>query len=155
MTEPHVGAGLLRVFFSGLGRTRFIPGLISRKFYGATQLPVCAARCRKFTEGINKNRALHPFSASWLEDHQVSTTMWLTKALCLTVLAGAGLAAPSTKGIYDLLQRRMPLHASSFELSLVDSIGNASAGYDQYVVSSTSKGKILVEGTTLSALSSG
>jgi alpha-N-acetylglucosaminidase len=80
--------------------------------------------------------------------------MWFTKALYLALLAGTGLAAQSTKGIYDLLQRRMPFHASSFELSLVDSIGNAS-GHDQYMVSSTSKGKILVQGTTLSALSSG
>jgi alpha-N-acetylglucosaminidase len=81
--------------------------------------------------------------------------MWWTKALCLAVLAGTGFAQ-STQGIYNLLQRQMPSHADSFELSLVDSIGNANAtGYDQYAVSSTSNGKILVEGTTLSALSSG
>ena len=88
----------------------------------------------------------------------IQRTMWLAKALCLALLPGTILAAQSTKGIYDLLQRRMPSHTSSFELSLVDSIGNGNgnaSGYDQYVVSSTSKGKILVQGTTLSALSSG
>jgi alpha-N-acetylglucosaminidase len=79
--------------------------------------------------------------------------MWWTKALLCTVLAGTGLAQ-STQGIYNLLQRRMPSHAHSFELSLVESIGNATA-YDQYEVSSNSEGKILVRGTTLSALSSG
>jgi alpha-N-acetylglucosaminidase len=79
--------------------------------------------------------------------------MWWSKALCLVVLAGSGLAH-STQGIYNLIQRRMPLHADSFELSLVDSISNAT-GHDQYTVSSVSKGKIRVEGTTLSALSSG
>lgn len=79
--------------------------------------------------------------------------MWLTKALSLALLVGSGLAQ-STQGIYDLLQRRMPLHAHSFKFSLVESVGNAT-GYDQYAVSSMSHGRILVEGTTLSALSSG
>ena len=79
--------------------------------------------------------------------------MWWTKALCLAVLAGTSFAH-STQGIYDLVRRRMPLHADSFELSIVDSINNAT-GYDQYAVSSTSDGKILVQGTTPSALSSG
>lgn len=79
--------------------------------------------------------------------------MWLAKALCLAVLAGHSLAQ-STQGVYDLVQRQMPEHANSFQFSLVDSIGN-STGYDQYVVSSTFDGKILVEGTTISALTSG
>ncbi|RFU26740.1 hypothetical protein B7463_g9605, partial [Scytalidium lignicola] len=79
--------------------------------------------------------------------------MWWTKALCLVVLAGTGLTE-STQGIYNLLQRQMPLHANSFELSLVKSVGGVT-GYDQYEISSTHNGKILVEGTTLSALSSG
>ncbi len=60
----------------------------------------------------------------------------------------------STQGIYSLIERRMPLHADSFELLLVDSFVNTT-GYDQYMVSSTSTGKIRVEGTTLSALSFG
>lgn len=80
--------------------------------------------------------------------------MWCTKTLYLAALVGTGLAQ-STQGIYNLLGRLMPLHADSFELSLVDSINNNATGYDQYVVSPTSSGKILVEGTTLSALSSG
>lgn len=80
--------------------------------------------------------------------------MWLTKVLSLAVLVGTGLAQ-STQGIYDLLQRRMPLHAHRFELSLVESVGNSTGGYDHYAVSSTSHGMILVEGRTLSALSSG
>jgi len=62
--------------------------------------------------------------------------------------------AYSTKGVQSLIERRMPFHAGSFELSLVDSFSNAT-GYDQYMVSSTCKGKIRVEGTTISALSSG
>lgn len=79
--------------------------------------------------------------------------LW-SSSFCLLVLAGSGFAK-STQGIYSLLQRRMPLHANSFELSLVDSIGDSTTGHDHYSVSSTSEGKILVEGTTLSALSSG
>lgn len=73
--------------------------------------------------------------------------------MCFAALAGSALAE-STQGIYNLLKRQLPSHASSFELSLVKSIAG-STGYDQYVVSSTPQGKILVEGTTLSALSSG
>ncbi|KAL3421437.1 hypothetical protein PVAG01_07882 [Phlyctema vagabunda] len=60
----------------------------------------------------------------------------------------------TTQGIYSLIQRRMPFHADSFEFLLVNSISNGT-GYDQYMVSSTSNGKIRVEGTTLSALSFG
>jgi alpha-N-acetylglucosaminidase len=80
--------------------------------------------------------------------------MWLAKALCLAVLTGISLAQ-STQGIYSLVQRQMPEHADSFQFSLVDSIGGNSTGYDQYIVSSTSDGKVLVEGTTISALTSG
>lgn len=78
--------------------------------------------------------------------------LW-SKVLSVVALAGFSLAQ-STQGIYDLVQRRMPLHARSFEFSLVECTNNVT-GHDQYTVSSTSKGKILVEGTTLSALSSG
>jgi Zn-dependent protease with chaperone function len=59
-----------------------------------------------------------------------------------------------TQGIYNLLKRRMPLHADSFELSLVDFVRN-NTGNDQYMISSTTDGKIRVEGTTLIAISYG
>ena len=60
----------------------------------------------------------------------------------------------STRGIYKLVQRRMPLHANRFEFSLVDFIQNGS-DYDQYLISSTPNGKVRIEGTTLSAIAYG
>lgn len=57
----------------------------------------------------------------------------------------------ATWGVYNLLKRRMPLHADRFELSLVDFITN-DTGNDQYMISSTPVGKIRVTGTTLSAI---
>ncbi|KUJ18115.1 putative alpha-N-acetylglucosaminidase [Mollisia scopiformis] len=76
---------------------------------------------------------------------------WLWVAFVATVL--------STQGIVDLVARRMPNHVDFFEFQL---IGNktvpaysASKANDEYMVSSTTDGKILVEGNSLSALASG
>jgi alpha-N-acetylglucosaminidase len=65
----------------------------------------------------------------------------------------------SIQGILDLVQRRLPDHVGNFEFRLVES-GNASSPIttkenDQYSVSSTTGGKILVEGNSLIALTSG
>lgn len=63
------------------------------------------------------------------------------------------------QGILDLVQRRLPDHVGSFEFRLV---GNENTSFsvttkenDQYSVSSTPDGKILVEGNSLIGLASG
>ena len=68
-------------------------------------------------------------------------------------------ASQSIQGILDLVQRRLPDHVGNFEFRLV---GNENASFsvttkenDQYSVSSTAGGKILVEGNSLIALTSG
>jgi alpha-N-acetylglucosaminidase len=67
--------------------------------------------------------------------------------------------AQSIQGILDLVQRRLPEHEGNFEFRLVGN-GTASSSIttkqnDQYSVSSTTGGKILVEGNSLIALASG
>lgn len=76
-----------------------------------------------------------------------------------SAISGALLAASttwslSTQGIQNLLHRRLPAHSSDFQLSLVNVKANDTTN-DQYTVSSTKNGKILVEGNSLSALSTG
>jgi alpha-N-acetylglucosaminidase len=63
-------------------------------------------------------------------------------------------AAQSTEGIYNLVQRRLPNHADSFRFTLVNATQTANS-YDQYVVSTAANGTVLVQGSSLSALSSG
>lgn len=74
--------------------------------------------------------------------------------LLVGILAPAALSL-STDGIYNLVKRRLPQHADSFEFSLVNETEKNANVNDTYVVSGTSDGKILVEGNSLSALSSG
>jgi alpha-N-acetylglucosaminidase len=66
----------------------------------------------------------------------------------------AGIAAPSTAGIKALVQRRLPRHAESFEFAIVNATQPGQQN-DSYTVSSTSHDKILIQGNTLSALSTG
>lgn len=63
-------------------------------------------------------------------------------------------ATKSAQGLVDLLQRRLPAHADDFEFQLR---GDYTLGVtnDEYLVSQSSAGKILVEGNSLSALASG
>ena len=67
--------------------------------------------------------------------------------------------AQSTQGIVDLVARRLPSHADAFEFQLKTNesfpVVVATKTNDEYRVSSTSDSKILVEGNSLSALSSG
>jgi alpha-N-acetylglucosaminidase len=66
-------------------------------------------------------------------------------------------ATQSVQGIVNLVERRLPGHASSFQFSLASNSAstNQSKALDEYTVSSHSNGKILVQGTSLSALSIG
>jgi alpha-N-acetylglucosaminidase len=64
----------------------------------------------------------------------------------------AGSVSADAQGIYDLVKRRMPQHADSFQFSLLDSVQNST---DQYVVSTPENGTVLIEGNSLSALSYG
>ncbi|KKK12043.1 hypothetical protein P175DRAFT_0554948 [Aspergillus ochraceoroseus IBT 24754] len=60
----------------------------------------------------------------------------------------------STRGIENLIQRRLPKHAHEFRFSLVNDTRGETVN-DSYVVSPMHDGKILVEGNSLSALSRG
>lgn len=96
--------------------------------------------------------------------------MWCLSVLIWGFFAVSGVighpARPSTtaptKGIYDLVRRRIPQHANSFHFSLTNAtVGNTIPSSatdkpnDQYVISTGLDGKIWIEGNTLSALSSG
>lgn len=81
---------------------------------------------------------------------------WLCFGLITFVLA----SAQSTAGISALVKRRMPNHVDSFAFSVVPemvlpSSNETRAKNDAYKVSSTTDGKILVEGSSLSAIASG
>jgi alpha-N-acetylglucosaminidase len=78
--------------------------------------------------------------------------LWIWAA-CLVF----GVATQSTNGILDLVQRRLPKHVDDFEFRVLanGTENSTKAVNDNYVVSSTSDGKILVEGNSLSGLSSG
>lgn len=60
----------------------------------------------------------------------------------------------STQGIENLIRRRLPEYASKFRFSLVNPTQDWGVN-DSYNVSSTHYGRLLVQGTTLSALSKG
>lgn len=62
--------------------------------------------------------------------------------------------ASTTAGIEGLVNRRLGKHAGSFLFELVNATGTAGV-YDEYTVSSISDSKILVQGSTVSALSTG
>jgi alpha-N-acetylglucosaminidase len=75
-------------------------------------------------------------------------------AAAASFITGAA-AAPSTAGIEALVQRRLPNHVDSFEFSIVNETDPLSWENDEYAVSTTCDGKILVEGSSLSALATG
>ncbi|KAL3471438.1 tim-barrel domain-containing protein [Aspergillus californicus] len=60
----------------------------------------------------------------------------------------------STQGIRNLVHRRLPAHANHFQFSLVNVTANDNTN-DHYTISSAKSGNILVEGNSLSALSTG
>lgn len=77
---------------------------------------------------------------------------WFQSLLWLS--AASSVVAQSTQGIYNLVQRRLPNHADSFQFSLLN-VTQSNSTYDQYTVSTAPNGKVLVQGNTLSALSTG
>jgi hypothetical protein len=77
---------------------------------------------------------------------------WFQSLLWLS--AASSVVAQSTQGIYNLVQRRLPNHADSFQFSLVN-VTQSNSTYDRYTVSTAPNGKVLVQGNTLSALSTG
>lgn len=68
-----------------------------------------------------------------------------------------GVASQSTQGIVDLVQRRLPDHVDDFKFQLLgEAKGNSTNPVnDKYIVSSTTDGKVLIEGNSLIALASG
>lgn len=72
---------------------------------------------------------------------------WLT---ALPVFA----LAQSTQGIEDLVKRRLPNYFDDFDFRFLEG-QSASSASDAYKISSAADGKVLVEGNSLSALSSG
>lgn len=83
--------------------------------------------------------------------HLVKTAFWF-----LAAWIGTGSAdTPSTAGIEALVKRRLPDHADAFEFRIRSTDRAQTPIPDIYTVTSADNGKILVEGTTLSALASG
>jgi alpha-N-acetylglucosaminidase len=84
--------------------------------------------------------------------------MYLLRVLlCASAALAAGTTAP-TDGIRNLVKRRIPDHVDDFDFRLTANnqfpLTNRPA-IDEYSVSSTSDGKILVEGNSPIALASG
>lgn len=81
--------------------------------------------------------------------------------LALLLWASAALASitASTDGVRNLVKRRLPDHIDDFKFRLTgDTVEYPITGQppiDNYVVSSTTDGKILVEGNSPIALASG
>ena len=70
--------------------------------------------------------------------------------------AGTAASAQSVQGILDLVQRRLPNHVAEFTFSIVNATAASPFKYnDEYTVSTSANGKILVEGNSLSAISMG
>ena len=83
-------------------------------------------------------------------------------SVCLVWLVTAVVAVrtQSTQGILDLVKRRLPDHVDIFEFRLTGNetfpISTAIRDInDEYTISSTPEGKILVEGNSAIALASG
>lgn len=79
--------------------------------------------------------------------------MWWFQSL-LWLGAASTVVAQSTEGISNLVQRRLPKHADSFRFTLVNAT-HANSTHDEYIVSTAANGTVLVQGSSLSALSSG
>lgn len=62
--------------------------------------------------------------------------------------------AQSTEGLYNLVQRRLPNHIDKFQFELTN-YTSAKDRYDEFLVQTTPNGTVLVQGNTISALSSG
>ncbi|KAH8900379.1 putative alpha-N-acetylglucosaminidase [Thozetella sp. PMI_491] len=81
----------------------------------------------------------------------VKLIIWAATA----AVAAAVDSAISTKGVEALVQRRLPQHAASFQFAIANASDSSGSSLDSYTVSSTSDGKILVQGNTASALLTG
>ena len=84
--------------------------------------------------------------------------MFLSGILIWIIFAVAVPAAQSTDGILNLVKRRLPNNVDDFEFRLLENNAvplTAKPTNDEYSVSSTPDGKIMVEGNSLIALASG
>ncbi|KAJ5396423.1 hypothetical protein N7509_004536 [Penicillium cosmopolitanum] len=66
----------------------------------------------------------------------------------------ASAVAQSTDGMYSLVKRRLPEHVDQFRFSISSNLTD-NGGYDQFTVKTAHNGTVLVEGSSISALSSG
>lgn len=82
----------------------------------------------------------------------LTITMWWT--LLFVWGCATWTVAQSTEGLYRLVQRRLPNHVDRFHFSINSSL-NLNSGYDQFSVHTSPNGTVLVEGSSISALSSG
>lgn len=85
--------------------------------------------------------------------------MYLLVILLWVSAALAGSQTVSTDGIINLVKRRLPDHAGDFEFRFIGNVTKfpltGQPPIDEYSVSSTPDGKILVEGNSPIALASG
>jgi alpha-N-acetylglucosaminidase len=107
------------------------------------------------------NLGVQSYSFGTPEKCARSVMMHLLTLLVWAVSACAVVVPQSTEdGIRNLVKRRLPDHVNDFEFRLVgDSTGSppftTTPANDEYSVSSTPDGKILVEGNSPIALASG
>ena len=90
------------------------------------------------------------------------TTVYIMYLLGILLWVSAAFAAgltASTDGIINLVKRRLPDHVDDFEFRLIGNVAEfpltGQPAIDEYSVSSTLDGKILVEGNSPIALASG
>ena len=79
--------------------------------------------------------------------------IFVTLALCW-----AAVAAVSTQGLYDLIQRRLPNNTGDFvfELNEASTPSNSSQlSNDEYIISTSTNSSIVIQGNSLSALATG
>lgn len=79
--------------------------------------------------------------------------LFLFYATILTVIVRAT-TLQSIQGLVNLLKRRLPAHVGDFEFHIQN---NHTLGVtnDEYVVSQSATGKILIEGNSISGIASG
>ena len=81
--------------------------------------------------------------------------LWFKIFLTALVLFALPTDQATVDGIQELIARRMPNHVDKFELQLTDEKGTKWTQNDQYNVSTTPSGVVMIEGNSVSAIAVG
>lgn len=77
----------------------------------------------------------------------------LTSLVAATTLVTAQTA--NVSGIVALVKRRLPSHVNDFKFAVTSDCLTNSTAHDTYIVSTPKNGTVLIQGSSLSALSTG